>query len=193
MSNADREKWDGKYHGKSVPQVLAPNPWLIESVSDLAAGRCLDLACGLGHDAIWLAQQGWSVDAVDISPKGLRLASKFADQHNVRVNWIAADLDEFAVSENQYQLVTVFRFLDRTHLPSLVERALAPGGLLIYETFSFRQLDRDDSHIKNPAFVLQPEEFKSLYANLEVIEYAEVELPDRSVARLLAKRPATCE
>lgn len=55
--------------------------------------RALDIACGLGHNAIWLAQQGWQADAVDVSTTGLELARQSADANKVHVSWIEADLD----------------------------------------------------------------------------------------------------
>ena len=68
--------------------------------------------------------------------------------------------------------------------------ANASGGHLIYETFLSAQLDRPDSHIRNPRFVLQPGELPSLFPSLQIDLSAEVDLPDRTVARLLAYKPA---
>src|SRR5690242_12826071 len=121
MSLEDRQRWDAKYAAKSLPDRLTPDDWLIEQASAFRPGRALELACGTGHNAIWLAQQGWQVDAVDVSPTGLELASRFADCHGARVNWIAADLDSFTAEPTAYDLVLVFRFLDRLRLPQLIE------------------------------------------------------------------------
>ncbi len=124
MSTDDRQRWDEKYAGKPVPEQITSDDWLIEQVSGLKPGRALELACGLGHNAIWLAQQGWQVDAVDISAIGLAHAMTLALAPHARVNWVAADLDEFMPDEDTYDLVLVFRFLDRTRLPPLIQRAL---------------------------------------------------------------------
>jgi len=188
MSVEDQEKWDGKYADKQAPSTLNADEWLKSCVHGIPVGRVLDCACGLGHNAIWLAQQGWTVDAVDVSTVGLSLATEFAKSCGATVNWIASDLDTFEVSSRAYDLVTVTRFLDRERLPVLIDTALKPGGLLIYETFSFRQLERTGSHIKNPAFVFQPNELPALFPNFELIEHAEIDLEDRSVARLYARK-----
>ena len=188
MSAEDREKWDGKYGDKSVPSSLDADEWLQSCVEGTAPGHALDCACGLGHNAIWLARQGWTVDAIDVSSVGLKLAAEFAAASCASVNWINADLDTFEAERESYDLAVVTRFLDRERLPSLIDEALRPGGLLIYETFSYRQLERSDSHIKNPAFVFQHNELPTLFPNFESIKYEEVDLEDRSVARFFAKK-----
>ena len=187
MSHDDRIRWDAKYSEREAPAELTPNAWLREHVASLPPGRALDLACGLGHNAIWLAQCGWQVDAVDISPVGLRLAGESGARAGVKVHWITADLDEFTPEQNAYDLVCVFRFLDRIRLPRLIEAALRPGGHLLYETITEAHMARPGVTM-NPAFALGPGELPRLFPGLEVIRYDECELPDRSVARLVARR-----
>ena len=189
MSEADRDRWDGKYAAKDVPELLQPDDWLTRHAPSLIPGRALDLACGLGHNAIWLAQQGWTVDAVDVSAAGLKLARELATrEHSRPVDWIAADLDEWTPAANQYDLVVVFRFLDRDRLSRMIEDALRPTGMLIYETFLRAQCHRADNHLKNPAFTLQPGELPRLFTGLETVDYQEAELPDRTVARWVGRK-----
>lgn len=188
MSVEDRVRWDNKYAAKALPEVLAPDAWLVEQVAPLPCGRALELACGLGHNAIWLAQQGWQVDAVDVSEVGLRLASQLAQREHANVDWATADLDKFEPRQCAYDLVLVFRFLDRTRLPQIAVEALRPAGKLIYETFTLKHLSRPDSHLKNPAFALKPGELPRLFPTMTVLSHAECELPDRSVARLVAMK-----
>ena len=190
MATSDRDRWDAKYAGKPVTAVTPPDDWLRQHAAPLAAGTALDLACGLGHNAIWLAQQGWRVDAVDISPVGLSLAASLAERVGCRaVSWIAADLDTFVPREAGYDLITVFRFLDRLRLPQVIEAALRPGGMLIYETFSRRQMSRSDNHLKCDQFTLGPGELPALFPQLTVVATEEIDLPDRCVARLVARKP----
>jgi 2-polyprenyl-3-methyl-5-hydroxy-6-metoxy-1,4-benzoquinol methylase len=189
MSVSDRERWDSKYADKPVPDRLSPDDWLIEQAAGLPAGRALELACGLGHNAIWLALHGWKVDAVDISATGLSRAEELAQRCDARVNWISADLDEFVQEPAAYDLVLVFRFLDRVPLPGIVQKALRPAGRLVYETFTTAHLDRANARMKNPAFALTPGELPRLFPQLDVLTYAECSLPDRDVARLVAVRP----
>ena len=189
MSDSDRTRWDEKYARKSVPAALVPDEWLIQCAAEISPGSALDLACGLGHNAIWLAQQGWTVDAIDVSPAGLELAQQLAECQRVHVNWIAADLDDYMPQSGLYDLVTVFRYLDRKRVPPIVSIALAPGGHLVYETFSSRQFERADNHLKNPAFALQPGELPLLFENLEPITHQEVELDDGAMAQFFARKP----
>lgn len=193
MSDHDRERWDKKYRERQLPNDVVADDWLMRHAAQRPAGRAIDLACGLGHNAIWLAQRGWQVDAVDISPVGLQLAAEFAKRHHADVNFICADLEASLIESDPemtsaYDLVLVFRFLDREHLPGLIPQLLKPDGVLIYETFTRSQLQREDSHIQDERFTLTPGELPRLYAELKVIAYEEVELADRNVARLCARR-----
>jgi 2-polyprenyl-3-methyl-5-hydroxy-6-metoxy-1,4-benzoquinol methylase len=188
MTIADRQRWDEKYTAKPVPAKIAPDGWLIEQVSALKPGRALELACGLGHNAIWLAQHGWQVDAVDISSVGLEGSEKMAQRSAAQVNWIAADLDDFVPEANVYELVIIFRFLDRVGVPAIVQQALKPGGHLIYETFTVSHVARPDGRMKNPAFALEPGELPRLFPQFEIVSSDECALADRDVARLVATK-----
>ena len=188
MSIDDRQRWDAKYRDKPVAVELAPDDWLTEQVAGLKPGRALELACGLGHNSIWLAQKGWRVDAVDVSSVGLEHARALALHSGATVNWIAADLKDFIPEAEAYDLVLVFRFLDRLHLPVLIERSLGEGGLLLYETFTTSHLARPGSHMKNPAFALKQGELLRMFPRLETLAYADCSLPDRDVARLVARK-----
>lgn len=193
MSTSDRDRWDAKYAAKPAPEGVGPDDWLIEQASGLPPGRALELACGVGHNAIWLAQQGWQVDAVDISPVGLARAEELARHCGVRVNWIPADLDEFCPPMATYDLVIVFRFLERNRLPHMIPPALRPKGRLMYETFTAAHVIRPESRMKDPAFALVPGELPRLFSQLEVVSYAECSLADRDVARLVARKAEPLE
>lgn len=189
MTASDRQRWDEKYAARQIPTRLTPDAWLVQNISAVARGRALELACGLGHNAIWLAQIGWTVAAVDVSPVGLQLAQRLSECHKVQVTWIAADLDEFQPASMAYDLVCIFRYLDRQRVPRLVESALTPGGWLVYETFTESQLQREDNHLRNPDYMLAADELPKLFPGLTPVRYREVELDDRSVAQLVARRP----
>jgi len=196
MSTRDRERWNER-HAKCEPlSIVQPDEWLAESlqVIETASGatqsrrRALDVACGLGHNTIWLAQQGWRADAVDISAKGLELARQCATANDVHVCWIEADLDDWTPAANKYDLAVVFRFLDRETVPRVVRTALRPGGWLVYETFSIAQCRRSDNHISNPAFTLAPGELSTLFSDFDVVAHREDALDDRTVERFLGRR-----
>jgi SAM-dependent methyltransferase len=188
MTRDDRRRWDQKYTAAVLPESLVADEWLVEAVAECVAGRALVLACGLGENAVWLATRGWQVDAVDVSVTGLKLASQLAARHDVTIRLLAADLDLFLPLPATYDLVVVFRFLERERLPGLVSRALTPGGLLVYETFGPGQCQRADNHLGNPDFALGPGELPVLYDELEVVRTEDTVLSNRTVGRLIARR-----
>ena len=93
MSNLDREKWNQRYvedsYRKNNPVTLLQD-WL----PDIPRGKALDVACGAGRNTICLAQAGYRVDAIDISPEGLKKARQKAAEQGLEVNWIEHDLDQ---------------------------------------------------------------------------------------------------
>jgi tellurite methyltransferase len=130
VSEADRTKWDGKYAGPGylfgdlAREVLlaAPLP---------AGGRALDVACGEGQNAVFLAELGFEVRAVDISPVGLAKARALAQSRGVSVDFRQVDLDEF-IPQGPYDVIVCTHYLDRALFPRL-EAALAPDGIFIGE------------------------------------------------------------
>jgi tellurite methyltransferase len=196
MSTTDRNRWNGKYAHRPAATFVDADEWLIEAHDTITQNtpdltvtrRAVDLACGIGHNSVWLAQHGWDVDGVDISIEGLGLAEQLATKTDAVVNWVKADLDNWRPDPDSYDLAVVFRFLDRVTVPQIVNTGLKPGGWLIYETFAASELDRADSHIRNPAFTLSPGELRQLFDEFEIVAFREETLQDRSVQRLLARR-----
>jgi 2-polyprenyl-3-methyl-5-hydroxy-6-metoxy-1,4-benzoquinol methylase len=143
----------------------------------------------LGHNSIWLAQNGWDVDAVDVSDRGLLLADEVARANRVHVQWIAADVDFWRAEVQAYDVALVFRFLERESTPRIIYEALRPGGWVIYETFSRAQFDRPDNHLRNLDYTLAPGELaESMFSDFEVVLHRVEELKDRSVERFLGRR-----
>lgn len=143
MARTDRKRWDKRYTDPIRSLREGPSKLLQRYAPPGIPGmRALELACGLGRNALWLAAQGYTVDALDISLTALRCAHAEQRRRQLRgVNFIVADLDEFTLPLYAYDLVYVFRFLDRTLFPAIRER-VRPGGLVIYETLNVRQLAR---------------------------------------------------
>ena len=197
MASRDRDRWNDKYAERGPLGVAQPDSWLTNALRlieddggpESLGGRALDIACGLGHNAIWLAGQGWRTTAVDISAVGLRRARRAAAAGRVRVEWIEADLDDWAPSR-EYDLAAVFRFLDRESVPRLANQAIRLGGWLVYETFSSAQCLRADNHIHNSAYTLAPGELPTLFPKFDVVAFREEAMQDRTVQRFLGRRVA---
>lgn len=189
MTAADRERWDAKYAQQPPPTELLPPAWLVRHAEALRPGRALDLATGQGHAAIWLAERGWDVTALDISPIGLQAARHLAERRGVTVNWVVADLDVALLGDDEFDLVTVFRFLDRLTLPSRIAQALRAGGHLIYQTFLRGDSPDQSSHTSNPAFTLARGELPKLFPEFEILHYEEQFSATEGLASLVARKP----
>ena len=137
MTRKDRERWNQRYHSGEYPLEKPANRLLAQWVPPGEEGFALDLACGPGHNALWLAEHGYRVIGVDISRVALRQGVQAAQTANLsdRVCFVEADLDLFAIPPKCFNLIAVFRFLDRRLFPML-RTALRPGGLLIVETLN---------------------------------------------------------
>src|SRR5512143_1228453 len=138
MSISDQERWDERWAEPKTAHVREPHPLLVSFVlrNPQVRGRALDVACGVGQNTIWLAQRGFTVDAVDISPVALEHAQRSAAEAGLApraVNFIQADLEGWSPAVGAYDLVAGFRFLNRRLWPRL-QAALRSGGWLVYQT-----------------------------------------------------------
>jgi SAM-dependent methyltransferase len=127
--------WDDLYGQREQVWSGRVNAPLAERAADLPPGRALDLGCGEGADALWLAERGWAVSAVDISPTALGRARAEADRRGLAVDWQQADLAE-ALPPGPYELVTAHFLQSPVELPraAVLQRAaaeVAPGGHLL--------------------------------------------------------------
>lgn len=133
------EYWNEFYSEHEQVWSGKPNVAFAEEVSGLAPGRALDLGCGEGADAIWLAQRGWAVTAVDISTVALGRAAEHARAAGVgdRIDWQQHELGK-SFPDGEFDLVSVQFLHSRTELPrdAILRRAaaaVAPGGVLLIE------------------------------------------------------------
>jgi len=157
----------------------APSPWVMKFAPLITSGgSVLDLACGSGRHAIWLAGQGYSVDAIDRNTEAVAAMTGMPN-----INILIADLetaDGYELARN-YDGVIVSRYLHRPLLKTLGE-ILKPGGVLIYETF-MRGNERYGKP-SNPDFLLKPGELQDIYSpllNIVAFEQGEVDLPKPAV------------
>ena len=168
-----------------------PSPWLLDCADLLpAGGRALDVACGRGRHALLLAAAGLEVTAADRDPGALRAVAEAKARLGLPVSIREMDLEgvETDLGEAAFDVVVVFRYLHRPLFAALL-RALAPGGLLVYETFTRAQAEH--GHPKNPAFLLEPGELRTLVAPLAVVRYREGERDGAFVAGVAARKPCS--
>jgi len=140
----DREFWERRYTATAYAYGTEPNGFLVEVADRLPPGPVLCLAEGEGRNAVWLAERGHAVTAVDASTAGIAKAEALARTRGVRIATVAADLASFAISPGSWSgIAAIF-----AHLPPPLRRSvhrsaaagLAPGGLFVLEAFTPRQL-----------------------------------------------------
>ena len=128
-----QQKWNDRYRDRttrpSAASVLADNRHLLPST-----GRALDLACGMGGNALLLAQHGLETHAWDISDIALERLQQQAHQQNLPLQTHVRDVTQDRLAPGSFDVIVISRFLERDLAPSIIQ-ALNPNGLLFYQTF----------------------------------------------------------
>jgi SAM-dependent methyltransferase len=132
---AVQAEWDGRYADRERLWSGQPNGALVAEVADLTPGRVLDVGCGEGADAIWLASSGWDVTALEVSGVALERAAGHAREAGVDIRWMHAELEQAPIAPSSFDLVSAqYPALLRSP-DAAAERALlgavAPGGVLL--------------------------------------------------------------
>lgn len=187
---SERAKWEARYAGRADAAPDPPADVLTAHRDLLPAGRALEVACGDGRNALWLARQGFAVDAIDVAFAGLARLAAVARREGLPIQAIQADLEHFPLPEGRYAVAVNTRYLQRSLFASL-RRAVRPGGVIVFETFL-----RDQAavgHPRNPAFLLEPGELRAELAAFErLVDEEGCFAPDGTptfLARLIARRP----
>ena len=169
MSVQDQEKWDRKF-AEGSHQGAEPAALLRQWLPRCPSGKALDVACGAGANAIYLAQAGYSVDAIDISTTGLRRAEKSAKEKGLLINWIQHDLERPYPFDTDYSLIIVFWYVD---LPLLfrLSNCLSPGGHLICQKHMIT--DQTVAGPSNPEFRVKPGELRKTLSGHKIIHHSE--------------------
>lgn len=183
----DRDRWNAKFAAGEA-QLTEPDPFLLEACSGVPAGSALDLAGGAGRHAIWLAEHGWRVLLTDVSDEGLALAAKRSAEAGVALTFRRESVEETLAWVTQYQdvydlrfdLITVFLFLAREQFSAL-PRLLAPGGRLVYKTYTSAHRRFQEGH--SLAYALHPGELATAFPGLETLLYREAD----GIAELVAR------
>jgi len=171
MTNrSDSDKWhriytSGNHGGPQAAKVLRENTHLLP-----AGGKALDLACGLGANALLLAQHGLETCAWDISQTAIDQLRLRARALPVLLQAQVRDIITLPPAPGSFDVIIISRFLERTIIPHLIA-ALRDGGLIYYQTFSKDKID--DSGPRNPDYRLEKNELLSLFQTLQIIYYRE--------------------
>lgn len=178
----DREDWNARYSGTELVWTAEPNRFLVAEVAGLPAGRALDLAAGEGRNAVWLAEQGWDVTAVDFSDAALAKANGLAHARAVSLTLVEADVTEYVPTPGGYDLVLVayLHLPDRTRSGVIrrASEAVAPDGTLLVIGHDAANLTQGYGGPQDPAVLAAPEE---IAASIEGLEIQRAEPVERTV------------
>ena len=166
----------------------SPSSWLVQHAGLLPrAGRALDVACGSGRHALWLAEHGLTTLAVDRDADAIRELNEAARAHRLPLRADVRDLEDGSnpFGGSTFDVIVVVHYLHRPLFPALIE-ALAPDGLLVYETFTRAQAARGKP--TNPDFLLEPGELLDLVQPLEILASREGDFDGRMIASVIARR-----
>jgi SAM-dependent methyltransferase len=157
----DRHGWDRRYETKELVWTAEPNRFLVSEVAGLTPGSALDLAAGEGRNAVWLAEQGWQVTAVDFSAVGLAKAGELAAARGVGITTVCADATDYVPPE-QFDLVVVF-YLQLAAEPRReaylrAADAVAPGGTLVIVGHDSTNLADGYGGPQEPAVLFSPDD-----------------------------------
>lgn len=190
MSQLDREKWNRRYAEDSYRKTN-PVTLLEEWLPKLPVGRALDVACGAGRNALYLAGAGFTVDAIDISHDGLKLAQQQAESQSLSINWIEHDLDENYTFEMNYDLIVIMWYVNQALIARLCD-CLASGGYLLCQEHLVT--DQESIGPGNANFRVSPGALRSAVSELNIMFYQEsVETmasgDSVASARVVARKP----
>ena len=169
---SDQKRWDKRFRGKEFALGKEANPFLRRHIRLLPKGKALDIAAGEGRNAVFLAQHGFDVDAVDISEMGLRKARRLAKEMGVKIHTILVDLNTFQIGKNQYDLIADFYFLNRRLIPG-IKKGLKKGGRVIFETYLLEQRTLGTGGPKQVKYFLKPNELLRLFQDFRILFYRE--------------------
>jgi 2-polyprenyl-3-methyl-5-hydroxy-6-metoxy-1,4-benzoquinol methylase len=175
---ARRARWDDRHAASEPIESDAPNEALVSAVSSLEPGRALDLGCGDGVNAVWLARSGWTVTAVDFSEIAIGRGRQRAADAGVEIGWVVADLLDFEAEAQAYDLVAVL-FI---HLPPNERRdlliraaaAVAPGGRLFVVGHDRTNLTEGTGGPQDPEVLFTAEEVAADLPGLRIESTATV-------------------
>jgi SAM-dependent methyltransferase len=201
--SSSQSDWDEKYRSTDAAQPTEPASIVRELLPLLPRGPALDVACGSGRHSLLLGARGQHVTAVDWSGAGLEVlearahaegtpirlissAEQIVKRHHGGIDLVQANLEQFRLPENTFELILCVQYLQRS-LFSELEQALRPGGFLLFETFTQAQLAFNGGP-RNPEYLLNSGELRNAFPELRVIFHRELRA-GQGIASLLARKP----
>ncbi|MDA8118085.1 MAG: class I SAM-dependent methyltransferase [Actinomycetota bacterium] len=174
----DSSMWDERYRSAELLWSAEPNQFVRDFFSERKPGRVVDLGCGEGRNAIWLAEQGWQVTGVDFSQVALERAATLAEGRGVSGEWVRADLSEWSVPEPTYDAALIcYIHLPRpvmTHLFNAALASLLTGGELLVVGHHSRNLTEGVGGPQMPEVLYSPADVTEILGAENVVEARDV-------------------
>jgi len=173
-------RWDERYRQEEAALDRGPASFLVEHrhmlppggrAPSAGSGRGLDVAMGVGRNALYLASLGYEVTGIDVSGVAVERCRREAARRGLRIEAVQADLESYQLPPAAYDIVINFYYLQRDLAPQL-EGALRAGGVLVFESFTTEQRQFGWGP-QNDEFLLRPGELRSLFPGLEELAYRE--------------------
>ena len=181
VAEVDSQEWDQRYAGTELVWTAQPNRFVVEELQALPPGRALDLGAGEGRNAVWLADRGWRVTAVDFSAAGLDKGRRLARARGLAIGWVHADLRDYLPEEGSFQLVLIaYLQLREAELDGVLRRAaaaLAPAGVLLVVGHDVTNLTEGAGGPPDPAVLYTPESITRALGGLTVVRAERVRRP----------------
>ena len=177
----DARDWDRRWEERALESHREPGAVVVGALAGLQPGRAIDLGCGAGRHAIWLAERGWDVAAVDFSSEALRQGRERAEAHGVAIDWVEADIVSYEPRAGAFELV----LLAYIHLPAgerrtLLARAAAavkPGGTFLLVGHDSTNLGTGAPGPSSPAVLYTPDDIVPDLDRLRIVRAEQVRRP----------------
>jgi SAM-dependent methyltransferase len=177
----EREEWNDRYAGTQLVWTAQPNRFVVAELEALPPGRALDLACGEGRNAVWLAERGWRVTGVDFSDVALAKARRLAAARGVEVEWADADVRTWEPDPGTFDLVVVLYLQlpehERRPVHARAAAAVAPGGTLLVVAHHAANPAEGHGGPQNPDVLFTEDDVAQDVAPLRIVRAERVRRP----------------
>lgn len=181
--------WDRKYSKNSYVYGKNPEKFLVENYQYIPQGaKVLDVGIGEGRHAVFLAQKGFKVTGIDISSVALRKSKKLAKEYGVRFTTVRGDITTHNFKDGEFDAIVNFYYVDRELRKRLI-KMLKPGGVLIFEAYTFNQKKLEEYKRYNDDYLLQPGELLDYFPSLKILKYEEPLHESRYRASAIFQKP----
>lgn len=173
--SAEQQMWESRYAEAAASDSSVwsrePNRFVVEHLTNLAPGTGVDIACGEGRNALWLAERGWLMTGVDFASSALEVARRWGEEAQLQVDWVEADATEWTPEQPLDLVLLSYLHLVETSMSAVIQRAaswLNPGGVLFSIGHDRENLERGVGGPQDPAILHTAASLRSAASALRV-------------------------